>query len=101
MLARESPHEPQRNPEPTARSRDGAVCEGGAVKARLSDISHETPSKTFFVTKEGKGLYRVLRNGPTAATVCATFHFPNNQAKALGLAVERANQLEEAKFGGV
>lgn len=68
---------------------------------RLSDISYETLSKTFFVMKEGKGLYRVYRTGPVAATRCATVHFSNNQAKAFNLSVETANKLEEAMFGGL
>jgi hypothetical protein len=66
---------------------------------RLSSISYETPSKTFFVAREGKGLYRVYENHPIAAKLCATFHFSTNSAKAMGLAVERANKLEEIRFG--
>jgi len=67
---------------------------------RLANISYETPSKTFFVAREGKGLYRVYENHPVASKLCATFHFSTNSAKAMSLAIERANKLEEIRFGG-
>jgi hypothetical protein len=64
-------------------------------------ITYETPSKTFLVMREGKGLYRVYKNDGVAATICATFHYSSNSAKASSLAIERANRLEEIKFGGM
>jgi hypothetical protein len=62
----------------------------------IGEIVHETPSKTFFIKREGKGLYRVYRNAGTAAIVCGTFHFKNDQAKAFTLAVREAGRREEA-----
>lgn len=50
----------------------------------------------FWVAKDGPGLFRVFEVRGVASYRCGTFHFSNDPAKALRMAVAFINEKEAA-----
>ncbi|EKN01096.1 MULTISPECIES: hypothetical protein [unclassified Acidocella] len=65
----------------------------------MNHVAYETASKSFFVLRDGRGKYSVLKNEPSSAVVIKTHVNQRNQAAAYEAAVQHADRLEEIKHG--
>ncbi len=72
---------------------DRSISRGDGVSSGRQNVEHQNGE--VWVTRDGKGLYRVWRqsSSSTHGVRCGTFHFHDDPPKALRMAVEHCDVL--------